>query len=272
MKLLGRQLVVFLLLCLVRISVLAQVSAPTLPAPGPATATPPKARPATYGTSVISYVSVPASEFVPEASDRTYASELGGIGPKWGTVGVTSFTAGLHLPSGAVPVYLELDFIDTNPGESVYGSLVECDYLAANCSFHPAAGSGPADCIETGHLCSGHAFAGGDGSVFADISSDGISIDNFQKSYRLYAVTVASDGSHKFAGMIVGYLLQVSPPPAAATFNDVPTGDFGFQYIEALAASGITGGCGGGNYCPDSAVTRRQMAIFLAKALGLSFP
>jgi hypothetical protein len=33
-------------------------------------------------------------------------------------------------------------------------------------------------------------------------------------------------------------------------------------------ASGITAGCGGGNYCPD-APTRRQMAIFLAKALGL---
>jgi hypothetical protein len=47
--------------------------------------------------------------------------------------------------------------------------------------------------------------------------------------------------------------------------------DFGFQYIEALAASGITGGCGGGNFCPDSPVTRRQMAIFVAKALGLSY-
>ena len=72
--------------------------------------------------------------------------------------------------------------------------------------------------------------------------------------------------------MIVGYRLQVSPAPATPTFNDVPTDDPGFQFIEALAASGITGGCGGGNFCPDSAVTRRQMAIFLAKALGLSYP
>jgi S-layer homology domain len=48
--------------------------------------------------------------------------------------------------------------------------------------------------------------------------------------------------------------------------------DFAFQYIEALAAAGITGGCGGGNFCPDSPLTRRQLAILLAKALGLNFP
>jgi hypothetical protein len=64
----------------------------------------------------------------------------------------------------------------------------------------------------------------------------------------------------------------VPPGDGQASFNDVPTSDFGFQYIEALAASGITGGCGGGNYCPDQPVNRRQMAIFIAKALGLNWP
>jgi hypothetical protein len=49
----------------------------------------------------------------------------------------------------------------------------------------------------------------------------------------------------------------------------VPTTHLFYQYIEALAAAGITSGCGGGNYCPDAAVTRGQMAVFLAKALGL---
>jgi hypothetical protein len=37
--------------------------------------------------------------------------------------------------------------------------------------------------------------------------------------------------------------------------------------VSALAAEGITGGCGGGNYCPGNAVTRAQMAIFLLKTL-----
>ena len=36
-------------------------------------------------------------------------------------------------------------------------------------------------------------------------------------------------------------------------------------WIEALAAAGITTGCGGGNFCPENLVTRRQMAVFLLK-------
>jgi hypothetical protein len=69
--------------------------------------------------------------------------------------------------------------------------------------------------------------------------------------------------------VMIRWRRQVSPAPSLATFNDVPTSDSAFQFIEALAASGITAGCGGGNYCPDSPLTRRQMAVFLAKALGL---
>jgi hypothetical protein len=63
----------------------------------------------------------------------------------------------------------------------------------------------------------------------------------------------------------------VSPAPAVATFGDVPVGRPQHQYIEALVASGITAGCGGGNYCPDAPLTRGQMAVFLSKGLGLHF-
>jgi hypothetical protein len=83
--------------------------------------------------------------------------------------------------------------------------------------------------------------------------------------------TGSGTGAKTFYGAVIGYKLQVSQPPGQPTFNDVPANDFGYQYVEALAASGITGGCGGGAFCPDSPVTRRQMAIFLAKALGLSW-
>jgi hypothetical protein len=65
---------------------------------------------------------------------------------------------------------------------------------------------------------------------------------------------------------------SISPAPATATFNDVPTTDPAFQYIEALVASGITVGCGPAVYCPDAPLTRRQMAVFISKALGLHWP
>lgn len=64
---------------------------------------------------------------------------------------------------------------------------------------------------------------------------------------------------------------QVEPAPASATFSDVGTGHPFFQHVEALADSGITAGCGGGNYCPDAPLTRGQMAVFLSKALGLNW-
>jgi hypothetical protein len=65
--------------------------------------------------------------------------------------------------------------------------------------------------------------------------------------------------------------LPVSPAPGSATFNDVPTDHPFFRFIEALYASGITAGCQAAPplYCPDNPVTRGQMAVFLAKALGL---
>jgi beta-N-acetylhexosaminidase len=65
---------------------------------------------------------------------------------------------------------------------------------------------------------------------------------------------------------------SVSPAPGTQTFGDVPVSHPFHRFIEALATSGITGGCGGGNYCPDSPLTRGQMAVFLSAALGLHFP
>jgi hypothetical protein len=59
-----------------------------------------------------------------------------------------------------------------------------------------------------------------------------------------------------------------TPPTATGTvFADVPADGFAAAWIEQLAAEGITGGCGGGNYCPTKPVTRAQMAVFLVKAM-----
>jgi hypothetical protein len=59
-------------------------------------------------------------------------------------------------------------------------------------------------------------------------------------------------------------------PPACnvATFTDVPCSNSFAPWIYELAARNITGGCGGTNYCPDSTVTRKQMAPFLLKTLN----
>jgi glucose/arabinose dehydrogenase len=60
-------------------------------------------------------------------------------------------------------------------------------------------------------------------------------------------------------------------PPACTTpvFADVPASSPFCRWIEELARRGITGGCGGGNYCPNDPVTRAQMAVFLVTSFSL---
>jgi hypothetical protein len=59
-----------------------------------------------------------------------------------------------------------------------------------------------------------------------------------------------------------------TPPPCVPgqeMFNDVPASSLFCPWIEELARRGITGGCGGGNYCPSASVDRAQMAVFLVR-------
>jgi hypothetical protein len=76
--------------------------------------------------------------------------------------------------------------------------------------------------------------------------------------------------------MAVFVLLTLDPamnPPACSppnTFNDVPETSGFCRWIEELARRGVVSGCGGGNYCPTSPVTRDQMGVFLSGTFGLT--
>jgi len=68
------------------------------------------------------------------------------------------------------------------------------------------------------------------------------------------------------------YGICYAPPPCTGVFDDVPCGSGFAPWIEQLAEEGITGGCGGDNYCPGNPVRRDQMAVFILKALhGASY-
>jgi hypothetical protein len=57
-----------------------------------------------------------------------------------------------------------------------------------------------------------------------------------------------------------------------ADFADVPQAHGFHDRIEDLFRSGVTSGCGGGNFCPAQNVTRAQMAVFLLKGIhGAAF-
>ena len=69
---------------------------------------------------------------------------------------------------------------------------------------------------------------------------------------------------------VVDSILGCEAPPASTEisvdFLDVPPAHQFHDQVNTVARNGVTAGCGGGNYCPDTPVTRAQMAVFLLKA------
>ena len=80
-------------------------------------------------------------------------------------------------------------------------------------------------------------------------------IDNSMGFHRIRVLLKPGSAplSTMFRRVMIEYHLTVNPD-GGPSFNDVDPNSIYATYIGALAASGITGGCGGGNFCPDSPV------------------
>jgi hypothetical protein len=50
------------------------------------------------------------------------------------------------------------------------------------------------------------------------------------------------------------------------SFTDTPTSNIFYRFIENIFHNGVTGGCGGTNYCPTNSTLRQQMAVFVLKS------
>jgi hypothetical protein len=193
----------------------------------------------------------------------TFASSANGIQVYQSSVGSIDWWHGLNLPNGAILDSLQLEACDDSAtGEILFGLTAGAAPGGAAANVSPVAGTGSA-------ATPGCAF-------FTVAPSAPLTIDNLNKSVWLFMAWAGDFTSAvRVTGFRVFYRLQVSPAPLTASFNDVPTTHPFFQFIEALKASGITGGCQGSPlpplFCPDNPVTRGQMAVFLAKALGLQW-
>jgi hypothetical protein len=174
------------------------------------------------------------------------------------TGGTTTYQAGVRLPAGAIVTRFEIAGCDTaNDTELTF---------ALRRSKIPS-GTGFENVTPVGST--GTAGMPGCSRFSVTPLSPPLVIDNVNATY--WAVVAPTGIGSSFDSVRIYYQLQVTPAPATATFGDVPTSHPFFQFVEALVVSGITAGCGGGNYCPDAPLTRGQMAVFLSKALGLHF-
>jgi S-layer family protein len=231
-------------------------------APAPGTSQKPRivrAGPAAFGgTETVSSIS--ALGFSPFGSNEPYSYDTNTYF-RYFTAVPADFGGTISLPAGAVIDSIGLGTCDAAGGNwEVTPFVVAADGTFVQIDDFVSSAHGMTTPCAMDYSPAPLSFQ------IASNAAQSIQIDVYE------AQTAPVDGSVQFGSVEVWWHTVVSPAPPTQTFTDVPPADFGFQYIEALAASGITGGCGGGNYCPDNPVNRRQMAIFLAKALGLYWP
>lgn len=173
--------------------------------------------------------------------------------------GSLAISGPIHLPSGAMVKSITVFYTDTDTASDPSGNFWRSNTLGGltnlqTLTFQPG-------------------YSGGNNNITVTLPSSGILIDNESSNYAVnFLLNRAATGVQGIYKARIVYRLVVSAAPAVATFTDVPTTDGRFRFVEALVASGLTGGCGAGLFCPDSAVTRGQMAVFLASALGLHWP
>ncbi len=209
----------------------------------------------TYGTADLTKLNLAPMGFSPQGDGQWGTDVFTGFAQRTGGANTTQCTQ-VNLPSGALLEGITTYTQDSDASGNVSYFLFLRDLSASTTTT-------PFEFTTAG--------SPGIEKLFHAIAPP-IQITNDDAAYELCTSHGVVGVANQNAGATFWYRLQVSPAPGTATFNDVPTSHPFFQFVEALAAAGITGGCGGGNYCPDNPVTRGQMAVFLSKALGLHFP
>jgi S-layer homology domain len=220
-----------------------------------------------YGTEE-QLLTVGAAAFRPEIAD-TYMPYIDPFGYLRGEGGGPGYWAPLSLPEGALLEKICLYANDSDPSFDVIADLFAVKLVPG--------GEGPALQIVNGVSSSSDIGYGVYCSAPFSYTVRGrtdIDGDGTPDAVAYYAYALVLNGNPDrlgFGGVQITWKRQITPPPFPPTFADVPSSDPGFGYVEALVASGITAGCSTNPplYCPDANLTRRQMAVFLAKALGL---
>jgi len=156
-------------------------------------------------------------------------------------------------------------FNDPSPGlgcgATLTDPIAEYTHVDQNCSVtggYVYRGSIQADLVGQyvlGDYCSGRMWT---------IAANGTSLLFHRDTGALISSFGEAENGEVYMTDHLGRLYRVVAPP----FTDIANSAF-YNDILWIYAEGITGGCGGGKYCPNASVTREQMASFLARALRL---
>jgi hypothetical protein len=219
------------------------------------------AGPKEFGTNDFGWTTVLGMQHHPIGSDTAY--EAAPDGSIWFFSGThPAFGAQLQMPSGSLLDHVTWFGSTQNVAEFLTAVVVR----VCQTGF-PAVGPPVVTLL-------GNASSSGTGSFTFTVSVPaGETVHNFSCGYFARMAFNGSGTDLDFFKVRAGWKRQVSLAPLSATFpNDTPTTHPYFRFIEALAASGITAGCAPQSFCPNAAITRGEMAVFLAAALGLHSP
>jgi len=211
-----------------------------------------------------------------------------------GTAGVSVFTPAPGGGTSAVVVAtIDLPFLDVPPGafaRAEIGAVFNAG-VTAGCGLHvycPTSAVTRAQMavfLLKASLGSSYTPPPATGGVFADVGASDFAAAWIEDLYArgvtggcaTNPLRYCPDSSVTRAQMAV-FLLKAehgssyTPPACTGEFGDVACPSLFADWIEQLAAEGVTAGCGNGNYCPESPVNRAQMAVFLTKTFNLPIP
>lgn len=223
--------------------------------------------PEQFGVQCCHITQIHAAAFSPSYGPNWLYASGGYMYP---AVAQSSLWASVQLPSGVEIQYFDLYYFDSN-------ASYDLDAALFGLSGGGVTSGTPALSLLGSASSSGNSGYGYDGGEVTHTVNNNVAYDPAAAQLVVSVGTTVNGGGGvnlQFKAVDLWWMRQVAPSPAAATFGDVPTNHPFFQFVEALAASGITGGCGGNPplYCVDAPLTRGQMAVFLSKALGLYWP
>jgi uncharacterized repeat protein (TIGR01451 family) len=194
------------------------------------------------------------------------------------------------------PVFIQLGYtFDDVPPTAFAWAQIESVYAAGitgGCTSNPL-NYCPSNAVTRAQMAvfllrgvhgSGYTPPAATGTVFADVPANSFAAAWIEQLIAEGITSGCSGGNYCPNGLVTRaqmavfllrakYTSAYTPPPATGTaFTDVPLGSFAAAWIEQLVAEGITSGCGNGNYCPNNAVSRAQMAVFLQRTFNLPLP
>ncbi len=87
------------------------------------------------------------------------------------------------------------------------------------------------------------------------------------RSLCMLGMLTLGSSSLAAAGSFSAAVTYLPPACSAPPYGDVLPGDPACRWIQQFKTDLISAGCGGGNYCPDGVVTRRQLAVALERSM-----